>query len=385
VVSRTVRIAYADALRALAIFAVFLHHMFQQTLLTAKMREAAVFGYWGVDCFFVLTGFLLCGPYLRAIADGTPLPGWRQFAARRFLRIYPLYFVCLVLSIADLAVHAQAPSFLDIGAHLTMLHGFFVPYVTQINGPLWTMAVDAQFYLLMPIVLFGLSVLVRSRPAAVRVRSIWLFLAAMVCVSVLERFVSISVLAKTETETWDSVAVYARNVVGMGTNFAIGAALAFLSVRRPQPGRSKVWYAAALVLGVAFIGLQMASLGVDTTRPALSVATYTLIDILGACSAGLLLYGLTRGGWSKLDAVVNTRFVAALAALAYAVYLFQEPLINHIVSLYHGPLGNPVVTLGLGVVALLVVYGVAIPMHRFVEQPFLDMRERHRDIVPTLP
>jgi peptidoglycan/LPS O-acetylase OafA/YrhL len=282
-------------------------------------------------------------------------------------------------------VHAQAPSFLDVGAHLTMLHGFFVPYVTQINGPLWTMAVDAQFYVLMPIVLFGLSVLVRSRPAAVRVRSIWLFLAAMVCVSVLERFVSISVLSKTETETWDSVAVYARNVVGMGTNFAIGAALAFLSVRRPQPGRSKVWYAAALVLGVAFIGLQMASLGVDTTRPALSVATYTLIDILGACSAGLLLYGLTRGGWSKLDAVVNTRFVATLAALAYAVYLFQEPLINHIVSFYHGPLGIPLVMLGLGVVALLVVYGVAIPMHRFVEQPFLDMREHHRDIVPTLP
>jgi peptidoglycan/LPS O-acetylase OafA/YrhL len=385
VVSRTVRIAYADALRALAIFAVFLHHMFQQTRLAAKAPEAAVFGYWGVDCFFVLTGFLLCGPYLRAIADGTPLPGWRQFAARRFLRIYPLYFVCLVLSIADLSVHAQAPSFLDIGAHLTMLHGFVVPYVTQINGPLWTMAVDAQFYVLMPIVFFGLSALVRTRSAAVRVRYIWLFLAVMCCVSVLERFASISVLTNTGTATWDADAVYARNVVGMGTNFAIGAALAFLSIRRPKPGRPKAWYAAAVVLGVVFIALQMTSLGVDTTRPVLSIGTYGLIDILGACSAGLLLYGLTRGGWTKLDAVVNTRFVAGLAALAYAVYLFQEPLINHVVSFYYGPLGNPVVTLGLGVVSLLVVYCVAIPMHRFVEQPFLDMREHHRDIVPTLP
>jgi peptidoglycan/LPS O-acetylase OafA/YrhL len=382
---RAVRIAYADALRAFAIFCVFLHHMFQQTLLTAKFREAAVFGYWGVDCFFVLTGFLLCGPYLRAIADGTPLPAWRPFAARRFLRIYPLYFVALVLSVADLEVHMQSPSFLDVGAHLLMLHGFVVPYITQINGPLWTMAVDAQFYVLMPIVLFAFNALVRAKPAAVRVRSIWLFLAAIAAASILERFVAVSLLTLSGTATWDADAVYARNVFGMSTNFAIGAALAFLAVRRPKPAQPRAWYAAAVGLGVVFIGLQTASLGVDTTRASLSIGTYGLIDVPGACSVGLFIYGLTRGGWSKIDAVVASPFVAELAALAYAVYLFQEPLINHVVSFYHGPLGNPLVTLGLGIVSLVVVYAVAVPMHRFVEQPFLDMREHHREVVPTLP
>ena len=382
---RAVRIAYADALRAFAIFCVFLHHMFQQTLLTAKARELAVFGYWGVDCFFVLTGFLLCGPFLRAIADGTPLPGWRPFAARRILRIYPLYAVALVLSVADLAAHAQGPSFLDVGAHLLMLHGFVVPYVTQINGPLWTMAVDAQFYVLMPIVLFAFSVLVRAKPAAVRVRSIWLLLAAFCAASLLERFIAVYLLTSTGTATWDADAVYVRNVVGMGTNFAIGAALAFLAVRRPKPSRPRAWYAAAVGLGIVFIVLQAASLGVDTTRAAQSIGTYTLIDVLGACSVGLLIYGLMRGGWPRVDAIVGSPIVATLAALAYAVYLFQEPLINHVVAFYHGPLGNPIVTLGLGIVSLLVIYCVAVPMHRFVEQPFLDMREHHREIVPTLP
>jgi peptidoglycan/LPS O-acetylase OafA/YrhL len=349
------------------------------------MREAAVFGYWGVDCFFVLTGFLLCGPYLRAIADGTSLPRWRPFAARRFLRIYPLYVVCVALSVADLAAHAQTPSFLDIGAHLLMLHGFIVPYVTQINGPLWTMAVDAQFYVLMPIALFALHALVRAQPAAVRVRVIWYCLAAICVASVLERFVSLFVLTHAGAATWDADAVYARNVFGMGTNFAIGAALAFLSLRRPAPGRPTVWYAAAGVLGVLCFVLQSASLGVDTTRPALSIATYGLIDVFGACSAGLLLYAFTRGGWRRADALVRSPFIAALAALAYAVYLFQEPIIQHVVGFYHGPFGSPIATLGLGVVSLLVVYCVAVPMHRFVEQPFLDMREHHREIVPTLP
>lgn len=383
--ARSVRIAYADALRAFAIFCVFLHHIILQTQLTPKLREAAVFGYWGVDCFFVLTGFLLCGPYLRAIADGTSLPGWRPFAARRILRIYPLYVVCLVLSVADLVAHAQAPSLLDVGAHLLMLHGFIVPYITQINGPLWTMAVDAQFYVLMPIALFALNALVRAQPPAARVRSIWYCLAAICAASVLERFVSLYVLTRAGAATWDADAVYARNVFGMGTNFAIGAALAFLSLRRPAPSRQKIWYAAAALLGVLCFALQSASLGADTTRPALSIATYGLIDVFGACSAGLLLYAFTRGGWSRIDALVHSPFVATLAALAYAVYLFQEPIIQHVVSFYHGPLGNPIATLGLGIVSLLVVYCVAVPMHRFVEQPFLDMREHHREIVPTLP
>jgi len=71
--------------------------------------------------------------------------------------------------------------------------------------------------------------------------------------------------------------------------------------------------------------------------------------------------------------------------LAYAVYLFQEPLIDHVVAFYHGPLGSPGVTLMLAAASLLVVYCVAIPMHRFVERPFLDMRENHRDVTPTLP
>jgi peptidoglycan/LPS O-acetylase OafA/YrhL len=385
VVSRTVRIAYADALRAFAILCVFLHHMFLQTLLIAKSRELEWLGYWGVDCFFVLTGFLLCGPYFRAIVDGTPLPSWRQFAARRFLRIYPLYFVCLALSIVDASLHADRPSVLDVGAHVFMLHGFLVPFVTQINGPLWTMAVDAQFYLIMPVVAFALYALVRKRSVDTRVRSIWFLLALVFCLSALERFASLYVLTKAGAATWDSVAVYTRNVVGMGTAFAIGAALAFLAIRAPRPRLPQAWYGAAALLGVLFIGLQMRTLGLDPTHLLPVISTYGLIDILGACSAGLLLYGLTRGGWTRLDAVVNSKFVATLAALAYAVYLFQEPIINHVVGAYPGPLGNPLVTLWLGIIALLIVYCFAVPMHRFVEQPFLDMREHHRDIIPTLP
>jgi peptidoglycan/LPS O-acetylase OafA/YrhL len=359
--------------------------MVLQTRVSARPQEAAWLGFWGVDCFFVLTGFLLCGPYLRAIVDGASLPDWRRFATRRALRIYPLYLACLALSVVDESLHAQRPSLLDVGAHLLMLHGFFVPYITQINGPLWTMAVDAQFYVLMPIVLYAFNSAVRAKPQDVRVRYVWLLLATICCLSALERFTSLYVLAKTGAATWDSVTVYSRNVIGMGTNFAIGAALAFLAIRRPKPRGPKAWYAAAAILGASLVVLQWKTLGFDATHGMAMVRGYGSIDILGGCSAGLLLYGLTRGGFSNFEAVVRGRFVATLAALAYAVYLFQEPIINHVMALYRGPLGDPFVALALAAVSLLVVYCAAIPLHRFVEQPFLSMRESHRDAIPTLP
>jgi len=167
----------------------------------------------------------------------------------------------------------------------------------------------------MPVMLYGFAAAVRTKPKNVRVRYVWLLLTAICCVSVLERFASLYLLTKAGAATWDSVAVYTRNVIGMGVDFAIGAALAFLAIRAPKPLRPKPWYAAAAMLGALFILLQIKTLGGETTRGMSIVGRYGSIDILGGCSAGLLLYGLTRGGFSRLDSAVRSRWVAALSAL----------------------------------------------------------------------
>src|ERR1700724_3298848 len=79
------RLACADALRAIAILAVVAHHLAQFTHVQINGRERMGdwMGVWGVDCFFVLTGYLLSKPYLRAMLEGTALPSMRQFLARR--------------------------------------------------------------------------------------------------------------------------------------------------------------------------------------------------------------------------------------------------------------------------------------------------------------
>ncbi len=120
-------------------------------------------GYLGVDLFFLVSGFLLTLPWFAHAQAGLPAPSARGFYARRVRRIVPAYYVQLVLLFAlvmpllhgirywrhDLYVYAW-----NAVAHALFLHGT-TPLTSGslgVNGALWTLAVEAQYYLLVPLV-----------------------------------------------------------------------------------------------------------------------------------------------------------------------------------------------------------------------------------------
>ena len=120
-------------------------------------------GYLGVDLFFLLSGFLLALPWFVRAARGQPSPSAREFYARRARRILPAYYAQLLLLFAvvlpllrgkdywrtDLYVYLY-----NFVAHATFMHNT-TPLSSgsmQANGALWTLAVEAQFYLLVPFV-----------------------------------------------------------------------------------------------------------------------------------------------------------------------------------------------------------------------------------------
>ncbi|HEX7558788.1 MAG TPA: acyltransferase [Usitatibacter sp.] len=120
-------------------------------------------GYLGVDLFFLLSGFLLALPWFVHAIRGQPPPSAREFYARRARRILPAYYAQLVLLFAvvlpllrgldywrsDLYVYVY-----NLVTHATFLHNT-TPLSSgsmQVNGALWTLAVEAQFYLLVPLV-----------------------------------------------------------------------------------------------------------------------------------------------------------------------------------------------------------------------------------------
>jgi peptidoglycan/LPS O-acetylase OafA/YrhL len=142
-VGESKRIGQLDGVRTLAIGAVFLHHAFGVKLLWA-----------GVDLFFVLSGFLITGILIGA--KGKKLGSYfGHFYERRARRILPPYLMLLV---------ANSLLFGIAWMHRWYLYVFLMNFIVALQVPdpkafdvLWSLAVEEQFYLIWPRVVFFLS------------------------------------------------------------------------------------------------------------------------------------------------------------------------------------------------------------------------------------
>jgi len=134
-----------DGLRAIAVTFVLIHHWISPRL---------GFGIIGVQLFFVLSGFLITGILLRerrGVESGRQSIGFsvRQFYARRFLRIFPLYYACLALFVV-LDRFEIRKSLVWFACYLSNVFFFLKG---EFGGPFshfWSLAVEEQFYLFWP-------------------------------------------------------------------------------------------------------------------------------------------------------------------------------------------------------------------------------------------
>jgi peptidoglycan/LPS O-acetylase OafA/YrhL len=149
--------AELDVLRGLAILMVVAFHGLYWSGATSTIHvvsllmRATVVGWLGVNLFFVLSGFLITGILL----DTKGKPSYfRQFYLRRVLRILPAYFATLVALI--LVRYIQLPQ--TVVALLFLANYMSALGVPGGYGPLWSLSVEEQFYLLWPALVAKVSV-----------------------------------------------------------------------------------------------------------------------------------------------------------------------------------------------------------------------------------
>jgi peptidoglycan/LPS O-acetylase OafA/YrhL len=158
------RLPQVDFLRGLAAFAVFIFHVtmvvgFDKRVLPPISAFGAVwknipavfsFGASGVSLFFVVSGFCLALKVLRAGPDS---PVYSKYLLERFTRLYPAYFVAVLFSLAVATALQHAWSLPEAASLLVFFQGFIQTWHFSVNGALWSMSTEVQFYLVFPFVL----------------------------------------------------------------------------------------------------------------------------------------------------------------------------------------------------------------------------------------
>lgn len=153
--------------RALMVLFVVNYHIWQQgwlaqhVTLLGKVHSFDYFtrsSYLFVDGMILLSGFLLYLPYARQTVEHTSVPGARRFYENRLIRIVPSYLAAVVIALCCFALPqgrylSTGDAVWDMLSHLTFTFTFWreTCLYTPLNGALWTIGIEMQFYLLFPL------------------------------------------------------------------------------------------------------------------------------------------------------------------------------------------------------------------------------------------
>ncbi|HIC2884935.1 TPA: acyltransferase family protein [Morganella morganii] len=154
------RNALLDVSRAIAVMFVTTYHIWRDTGHPSYMLGDYfdLFGFmgngWiGVGIFFVISGYCMGISTARDFHSGVSLKTYLIYIAKRFMRIAPPYYIAIaiwVFIIDNYHIANKGTSFFDIITHVTFSHNFFSETLFSISGVFWTIAVEMQFYILLP-------------------------------------------------------------------------------------------------------------------------------------------------------------------------------------------------------------------------------------------
>ncbi|QEC49568.1 acyltransferase [Baekduia soli] len=328
----------------------------------------------GVALFFVISGFLLYRPFVAARHLARPAPRVLLYFRRRALRILPAYWLALtVLAIWPglLLVHSGT-----WWVYYGFLQDLRVPWIEGGITAAWSLCVEVQFYLLLPLYALACARWLSGRSSAVQARAeagALVFLAAL------------SLLTRTLFFDDPAPDTVANTIAGTFTWFALGMGTAVLSVRwhatpvaqRPVPLRvlarrpGAAWVLSALLLLlVTRIGMPTVTItGYDGRDWFFGHVLYGAIALCFAAPA--MLGDPARGGVP--GRVLGWRPVAWLGLVSYGIFLWHQPLTGKFIGVQDWT------THGSFIVYTLVVAGVATGFatlsYYLVERPLLRFKD----------
>lgn len=327
-------------------------------------------GYFGVDLFFVLSGFLLSMPFHRAALERTQRPSLKQFWIHRCRRVLPAYWLQLAILATIFFCLGQtdpiAPRIL--AAHMLLVQNIAPWPVPLLNPVYWSMPVEWDFYIVLPLL------------AALVARCRWLL--ALILASVFA--IAFRVLCY-----WSLTDASLGSVIGFGDvqqlparldQFFIGICAAWIAVRTPLAPRAA---AACMIAGaVGIVAMAYIAAPRDDFLVRIDVPYLFFHHTLTAIAFGLFTLGAT--GATRIGTLLlANRPLTFLGLISYSLYLWHYPLLAaaQASGWMSGVRFAPWLVVGLLMVPLILL--VAWLSWRYVEQPFLQANKPRRVAAPS--
>ncbi|HEV3154677.1 MAG TPA: acyltransferase [Candidatus Baltobacteraceae bacterium] len=353
------RLPFAGTFRAAATFCVVCYHVWLADIAVKHVQGPAfltILGAFAVACFFALSGFLLALPYVAAFVEGRKLPAWTAFARDRFLRIYPLYAFAVItlvlLNVPNPGIHPGDAH--DVISHLTFTFVFNHESALTIDPPMWTMATDVQFYVLLPVLFAAVAFFDRKRRLAVLAASVVVLVAA----SIVWRLAHASA-ADAALQDFALKVIIFEQLPAMFTAFGGGILGAIAWYKAPRERRTLLGIAALLfALPFLYYGLN-------------NLVPYIVMNdvFCGAGAAGVLVAGCAL----LPNRLFESKPVMWAERLSYGVYLFHFFVVDY-VRQFTAPLPPWPYFFATAALAYVATSVLVLPMYLWIERPFLVLK-----------
>lgn len=363
-----------DGIRGIAILMVLLVHFYRRELfhdqgaLNMLTGRLAGVGNYGVELFFVLSGFLITG----ILVDYRCEPGSLiKFYTRRSLRIFPLYFLSLAVVLLILPRFVE----FDSGARLIVDHQSWL-WTYMMNWPtpgwiwdeskvfamghFWSLCVEEHYYLFWPAMVYLLPR--KSLPWAC---------VALVGVGLASRWAA-SVLGSATPPVLEWLTV--RKIDGLAIGSLLAIVLRDARLLRFLPtGRAYVWILGiAATLAAVHIGLPR---GVNFRI--LSIVNETAVVV---CCGMAVLSAVRADSSGVYHRMLTSGWLVSLGKYSYGLYVIHGMLRPQLLRWYDVttmpvfPGSWFLYQVSFYLFATLISYGLAVLSYQMIERPFLSLK-----------
>ncbi len=293
-----------EGLRGIAIIAVIIYHNFPY--------GDSLFGWLGVDLFFVLSGFLITGILLRSVNIDSTTGYFKKFYIRRALRIFPLYYLFLfaflflfptlgIINNNEVSEYQDDKFWFIFYAQNWLFTNNF-PENSHCLNHFWSLAVEEQYYIFWPIIIILLR----------KPKYLLIFLAGFLIF--LFGFRSFIWNAQFEGFNYTNFYTFTRF-----DGICIGSIIAILSIQRKE---FILRHTAAIVTGLAALNFIFYFANTSGKLPYLAFIGYTTF----AAMFGILVYELAYGNSKWLKNIFNGSAIRYLGRISYGLYMFHWPV-----------------------------------------------------------